>query len=98
MITPEFWANETSFIDTSTVSVDCAEYDLSDKDDSQTVAERMRDTFDKFGLVIVKNNGMQDLTDMQRVAKYVVEKPMQYTGGANARGWCFDIEIILYLT
>mmetsp|Transcript_12127 Transcript_12127/g.18311 ORF Transcript_12127/g.18311 Transcript_12127/m.18311 type:complete len:347 (+) Transcript_12127:147-1187(+) len=85
MIVPEFWKNETPAVDPKDNTIDCGDLDLSDDTHRQTLRDKMRDIFDRTGFVVVTNTGLTSMVDMQNIAKFIVEAPMTYTGGANKR-------------
>ncbi|MEM1376838.1 MAG: TauD/TfdA family dioxygenase [Pseudomonadota bacterium] len=81
------WWTGTAPIAASEFQVDAREYmvDGQDFSDSEPLAERMRETFDRVGLVHVINTGLKDIGPMRAIAKNVIQTDMDYKGGANPR-------------
>ena len=52
---------------------------------SGELASRMRETFDRVGLVHVVNTGLTNLSDMRLLAKHALGDEMAYEGGSNPR-------------
>ena len=59
--------------------------DKSDLVPDSPLAHRMNQAFDEVGLVWLRNTGLEDLRQMRRFGKLVVENEMRYKGGANPR-------------
>lgn len=83
---PRWWSG-TAPIPASHYQIDARDYAGAghDVETSDALAQRMRDTFDRVGLVHVVNTGLSDLGRMRALAKHVVQSDMDYKGGANPR-------------
>ncbi len=86
VIEPRWWTG-TSALPSASFTIDCTDIAMNEADlrpDSE-LAERMVRTFDEIGLVYLVNTGLTDLQAMRDFAKLVVEREMEYEGGANPR-------------
>lgn len=85
-IEPVWWTG-TPAIDPGLFTIDADGRDLSGvaDPDSTELAERMRDTFDRIGLVRLVGTGLTELADMRRWARTVLGEQMVYEGGSNPR-------------
>jgi hypothetical protein len=87
LIEPKWWSG-TGAVDPATFTIDCSDYRTggSDLGPDGDLAGRMRDTYERVGLVHIVNTGLTELADMREVAKIVLDSEMSYDGGANPRG------------
>ena len=86
VIEPRWWPGE-DVIPADRFVIDGTRYSFDEStvvEDSE-LARRMNDTFDDVGLVWLQNTGLTELSDMRRVARLVIDRVMQYQGGANPR-------------
>lgn len=86
VIEPRWWSGTPS-IDAAEFTIDCSDLAMDARDlsaDSE-LAQRMRDTYDRVGLVHLVNTGLTELVDMRAAAKLVIDDEMTYDGGANPR-------------
>ncbi|MEM6381234.1 MAG: TauD/TfdA family dioxygenase [Pseudomonadota bacterium] len=83
---PRWWTG-TAPIAKSTYQIDASAYvsAASGVESSEVLAARMRETFDRVGLVHVTNTGLTDLGRMRALASHVIQTDMDYKGGANPR-------------
>jgi len=84
VIEPRFWTGEPS-THPSEYEIDCSNYDMEAKDNPELVA-KMMETYDRVGLVMLRNTGLTDLNEMSRWADVLISERHNYTGGANSRG------------
>mmetsp|Transcript_29930 Transcript_29930/g.41381 ORF Transcript_29930/g.41381 Transcript_29930/m.41381 type:complete len:357 (-) Transcript_29930:80-1150(-) len=63
--------------------IDCSGFDMTKP--NEEIERRMKETFDKLGLVHLINTGLTDMQEMRRWIKVVLEREMEYKGGANSR-------------
>jgi len=86
IIEPTWWTG-TAAVDPVSFTIDCSGYEMSetDRSDDGELAIRMRETFERVGLVHLTNTGMTELSAMRKFAKVVVETEMTYDGGSNPR-------------
>lgn len=82
---PTYWKDNTSAADHDQFTIDCANMDLNNPETLELLKGQMIETFDKVGLLHLVNTGLTDLTDMRSIASTIVQNPMEYKGGANAR-------------
>lgn len=89
------WSTGEQTIDPQLFSIDGSDYAMNEFDlsASSDLAKRMNETFDRIGLVWLRNTGLTDLQSMRRFAKLVIENEMRYKGGANPRS---DLEPNVY--
>jgi hypothetical protein len=87
VVEPAWWSG-TPPIDAAAYTIDCSDVtiDSSDLDHDGWLGLRMREIYDRFGLVHLTNTGLTDLGDMRAAAKLVIDAEMRYDGGANPRG------------
>ncbi|MEM7277592.1 MAG: TauD/TfdA family dioxygenase, partial [Pseudomonadota bacterium] len=85
-IEPRWWTG-TPALDPALFTIDCRHQVLDEQvlAPDGALAKLMQQTFEKVGLVHVRNTGLTDLQMMRRVAKLVLDHEMIYTGGANPR-------------
>ncbi|MEM6710776.1 MAG: TauD/TfdA family dioxygenase [Pseudomonadota bacterium] len=83
---PRWWTG-TAPIPAADYQIDARDYvfENSNLELNQALADRMRETFDRVGLVHVVNTGLTDLGVMRAVAANVIRTDMDYKGGANPR-------------
>ncbi len=81
------WSLAKDVLPPDSYIVDGAEFAMDDSDlaPDSPLARRMNRTFDEVGLVWLRNTGLEDLREMRRFGKLVVEQEMRYQGGANPR-------------
>ncbi|MEO0973070.1 MAG: syringomycin synthesis regulator SyrP, partial [Pseudomonadota bacterium] len=81
------WAYGPAPLSADAYRIDCADYSMSaeDLDPQGELATRMRRVFDDVGLVHLVNTRLSQLPEMRRFARLVMEREMDYTGGANPR-------------
>lgn len=86
VIEPRFWTGVPA-VDPSRFTVDASEFadELRRPDPGGPLASRLRETFDRVGLVHLVGTGLTDLVDMRALATLVVETEMAYEGGSNPR-------------
>ncbi len=86
LIEPSWWTG-TPALDPATFTIDCSEYEMGEADlaEDSELAVRMRETFERVGLVHLVNTGLTELAAMRKFAKIVVETEMDYAGGSNPR-------------
>ena len=94
IIEPSWWRGDAPLAPEAYV-IDAAEHlgdpRLLDRDGE--LGQRMRETFDRVGLVHLTGTGFTELVDMRAAAKLVIDAEMTYEGGANPRD---DIEPNVY--
>merc|ERR1719499_804538 len=66
-------------------TIDCSNKDLSSKATNQDLVKQIRDTYDECGLVHLTNTGLSCHQQMREWATAIVEKRVEYKGGANPR-------------
>jgi hypothetical protein len=81
-----WWTGEPA-IPPERFTIDCSAMSMDDSSLSpgSELAARMNEVFDDVGLVYLVNTGLDDLQQMRRAAKLVVENEMHYEAGANPR-------------
>ncbi len=86
VIEPKWWRG-TAPIDRDEFTIDCAPYPMkaSELTPNSDLAVRMRETYDRVGLVHLTNTGLTELVDMRAAAKLIIDTEMNYDGGANPR-------------
>jgi hypothetical protein len=85
VIEPAWWTGTPWLADDSYV-VDARSFDLpADFHPESPLAERMRETYDRTGIVLVRQTGLDDLASMRRLARFVLSDEMDYEGGSNPR-------------
>jgi Taurine catabolism dioxygenase TauD, TfdA family len=87
IIEPKWWRG-TAPVSADEYTIDCAQFDFAGPalDHDGDLGRRMRETFDRVGLVHLVNTGLTALADMRLAAKLVIDNEMEYEGGANPRG------------
>lgn len=87
VVEPNWWSGSPS-IDPASYTIDCSDFamDATDLRRGSQLAARMRETYDRVGLVHLTNTGLTDLVDMRSAAKLIIDDEMAYEGGANPRG------------
>ncbi len=86
VIKPRWWSGAPA-LPPASFTIDCGDLAMDEPDlkpDSE-LARRMNETFDEIGLVYLVNTGLTDLGAMRQFAKLVIDREMQYEGGANPR-------------
>jgi hypothetical protein len=86
---PKWWTGEPSLADELYV-IDASLYDLKNASSSGyhfdgELATKVREVYDRVGAVRVTKTGITDVQLMRAVAKFVLDKEIDYTGGANPR-------------
>jgi hypothetical protein len=87
VLEPRWWSG-TPAIDPAGYQIAADGYDLTAeaaRSDGE-LAERMRSTFDRIGLVHLTGTGLTDHSEMRALAKLVLDAEMPYRAGANPRG------------
>ncbi|MGA9275838.1 TauD/TfdA family dioxygenase [Ilumatobacter sp.] len=86
VIEPAWWSGAAP-LDAAEYTIDCGGYpmDPAGLAHDGELGRRMRETFDRVGLVHLTNTGLTELVDMRAAAKLVVGREMKYVGGANPR-------------
>ncbi|NNE72847.1 MAG: syringomycin synthesis regulator SyrP, partial [Acidimicrobiales bacterium] len=85
LILPQWWTG-TAARDAAEFTIDAGPYAGSGAlHENPELAERMRSTFDRVGLVHLVNTGLTELADMRLAARIVLDAEMAYEGGANPR-------------
>ena len=86
VIEPRWWTG-TPALRPATFTIDCSDFAMGEADvePGSELARRMNETFDEIGLVYLVNTGLTDLQSMRGFAKLVIDREMQYKGGANPR-------------
>ena len=86
VVQPSWWSG-TAPTDPSTFTIDCSKFaiEASDVRRDSPLGRRMREVYDRVGLVHLINTGLTDLVDMRSVAKLIIDSEMPYDGGANPR-------------
>jgi len=82
LVQPAWWSG-TAPLDPAEFTIDCSEFAV-DTHDSE-LGRRMREVYDRVGLVHLTNTGLTDLVDMRSAAKLIIDAEMPYDGGANPR-------------
>lgn len=85
-ITPIFWSGEIPIAESS-YTIDCSRYAMEGAtEDESELVRQMHETFERVGLVVLKNTGMSSLKDMRKWADVLIQNGMtEYKGGANSR-------------
>lgn len=73
-----------SVIHPSKFVIDCSSFDVSNSI-PESLQQKIRENFESTGLVWLTKTGLTSLEDMSRLARVIIENPMQYKGGANSR-------------
>lgn len=84
VVEPRWWTG-TRPIDVDSFTLDGRDFDMSDRSYDSELGVAVRKTYDRTGLVHVRNTGLNELADMRQVAKLVIDAEMSYEGGANPR-------------
>ncbi len=86
VIEPRWWSGVPALAPES-FTIDCVGMDLAANTPvaGSALEQQMSALFDEVGLVHLVNTGLTDLQAMRAIAKLVVAREMQYTGGANPR-------------
>ena len=86
IIEPRWWEGSPA-LPLDSFTIDCGEYAMGEADlaPDSLLAKRMNETFDEVGLVHLVNTRLTDMQAMRLFAKLVVDREMQYEGGANPR-------------
>ena len=86
VIEPRWWTG-TPALPPASFTIDCSDFamDLGDLQHDSELATRIMQTFDDVGLVYLVNTGLTDMGAMRKFAKLVVDREMEYLGGANPR-------------
>lgn len=86
LVPQNFWTG-ISFNSPETYEIDCAGRMMNegDLDPDGELAQTMRETFDRVGLVVLRNTGLADAATMRQFANLVIAEEMDYEGGANPR-------------
>ncbi|MBV6656827.1 MAG: TauD/TfdA family dioxygenase [Devosiaceae bacterium] len=83
---PRWWTGQAP-IAAEAFRIDARDYadGSTPLEENAALADRMRETFDRVGLVHVTGTGLDDLGRMRALAKHVIQTDMNYKGGANPR-------------
>jgi len=85
VIEPAWWTG-TPWLSRSDYVIDAREFDLpADLHPESALAERMREVYDRAGIVLVTSTGLTDLGSMRALARTVLPAEMEYDGGSNPR-------------
>jgi hypothetical protein len=86
VVEPAWWSG-TVPLDAGEFTIDCSDLaiDVRELDHDSELGRRMRETYDRVGLVHLTNTGLTDLVDMRTAAKLIIDAEMPYDGGANPR-------------
>jgi len=85
IIEPAWWTG-SPWLDRSQYVIDASEFDLpGDLHPESALADRMREVYDRAGIVLVTSTGLTDLASMRALAKAVLPSEMDYDGGSNPR-------------
>ncbi len=85
VIEPAWWTG-TPWLSRSDYVIDAREFDLpADLRLDSALAERMREVYDRAGIVLVTSTGLTDLASMRTLARTVLPAEMDYDGGSNPR-------------
>jgi len=86
LVQPAWWSG-TAPLDPAEFTIDCSEFavDTHDIQHDSELGRRMREVYDRVGLVHLTNTGLTDLVDMRSAAKLIIDAEMPYDGGANPR-------------
>jgi alpha-ketoglutarate-dependent taurine dioxygenase len=81
------WSLAAEVLPLESYVIDGTDFAMDDSDlvPDSPLAHRMNQAFDEVGLVWLRNTGLEDLRQMRRFGKLVVENEMRYKGGANPR-------------
>ena len=83
LIVPQWW-NGASAIDPAEYEVDAGGH--ADTDPDGPLGTRMREVYDRVGLVHVRNTGLTEFGDMRTIANHALPGEMAYEAGSNPRG------------
>ncbi|CAK9024405.1 unnamed protein product [Durusdinium trenchii] len=83
-IVPVFRKGQHDKVPVEAFSIDCRPYQPGTWNEAE-LFDRMRSTYDTFGVVRLTNTGLTEAKEMHRYARAVVKKQMKYEGGANPR-------------
>ena len=85
IIEPRWWTG-VPWLSPDDYVIDAAGFDLeADIHPNSSLAARMREVYDRSGIVLVTSTGLSDLGRMRALAKLVVPAEMDYDGGSNPR-------------
>jgi len=85
VIEPAWWTG-TPWLPREDYVIDAGEFDLPvDLHSNSPLAERMREVYDRAGIVLVTSTGLTDLASMRALATIVLPEEMDYDGGSNPR-------------
>jgi hypothetical protein len=86
VVEPAWWSGVAP-LDASEYTIDCGPYDVRAmvRDHDSELARRMRETYERVGLVHLTNTGLVELADQRAAAKVIIDAEMRYDGGANPR-------------
>ena len=95
VIVPQFWYGEnskynTQMIDPNRYTIDLSNYKQGDVSaDNHNLVEEMDIKFNDTGLIVLKNTGLTELSQMRRMMEVIIPKDsdMAYEGGSNWRNY-----------
>ena len=95
VIIPQFWYGEHSayisqMIDPNRYTIDLSNWKQSDiRADNHDLVQEMRIKFNETGLVVLKNTGLTELSDMRCLMEVIIPKDsdMTYESGSNWRNY-----------
>jgi len=95
VIQPLFQLDETMPHNPEAFTIDCSGVDMKEEPKNPEIIAKMKETFDRVGLVHLTNTGLTELKDMKRWATGIVENEIEYKAGANPRK-IVDVEANVY--
>jgi len=85
VIEPAWWTGSPWLSDRDYV-IDARDFDLpADLHSQSPLAERMREVYERAGILHVTSTGLTDLASMRALAATVLPNEMEYDGGSNPR-------------
>jgi hypothetical protein len=85
IIEPAWWTG-APWLSPDSYVIDASDFDLpADLHAGSALADRMREVYDRTGIVLVTSTGLTDLASMRALAQTVMPAEMDYDGGSNPR-------------
>jgi hypothetical protein len=85
IIEPRWWTG-VPWLASDNYVIDARGFDLgTDVHPDSLLAARMRELYDRSGIVLVTSTGLSDVASMRAIAKLVMPAEMDYDGGSNPR-------------
>lgn len=85
IIEPAWWTG-APWLSQRDYVIDASAFDLpADLHPESPLADRMREVYDRVGIVLVTSTGLTDLASMRALAQTVMPAEMDYDGGSNPR-------------